>query len=447
MTALTADTVVVGAGLAGLTAARALARAGQRVAVLEARERVGGRTHSIDVDGARLDLGGQWIGPTQTRMVALARELGLATFPTFHHGRKLLDVDGRRSTYDGAIPSLGALGLLDLELSRRVMEWQERGVPPAAPHSARAARRFDAASVEIWKRRLMRSRGARGVFDAAFRVVFGAEPSEVSALWFLAYCRAGGGFLKLVEVAGAAQEQRFMLGAQSVSDALARELGEAVHLRAPVRAITWRADGATVAADGVSIDARHVVLAIPPPLLRRISFDPLLPPARDQLLQRIPMGATIKCVVRYARPFWRDAGWSGEAVSDGDLLSVTYDNSSHDGRVAALVGFIVGAAARIWSTRERAARQRAVLAQLAGWFGPEAAEPLAYEDVDWSAEPWSGGCPVSNPAPGVLTSAAATLAAPLGCLHFAGTETASEWIGYMEGAVQSGLRAAAEIGA
>ncbi|MDX2166083.1 MAG: FAD-dependent oxidoreductase, partial [Deltaproteobacteria bacterium] len=146
-------------------------------------------------------------------------------------------------------------------------------------------------------------------------------------------------------------------------------------------------------------------------------------------------------------PFWRDAGWSGEAVSDGDLLSVTYDNSTHDGRVAALVGFIVGAAARAWSERDRAARQRAVLAQLAGWFGPEAAAPLAYEDVDWSAEPWSGGCPVSNPAPGVLTSAAATLAAPLACLHFAGTETASEWIGYMEGAVQSGLRAAAEIGA
>jgi len=439
------DVVIVGAGLAGLSAARALQRAGKQVVVLEARERVGGRTHSIDVGGARLDVGGQWIGPTQHRMVALARALGLATFPTFHEGRKVLELEGRRTQYSGSIPSLPPLGLLDLEVARRMMDWQRQRVPTAAPQAASAARRLDALSVEAWKRRLMRTDSARGVFDAAFRVVFGAEPSEVSALWFLAYCNAGGGFMQLVEVEGAAQEQRFVGGAQGVSEAIAAALGDAVQLNAPVRAISWRDDGATVHIDGTSIETRAVVLAVPPPLVRGIRFDPPLPAVRDQLLQRVPMGATIKCLVRYARPFWRDAGWSGEAVSDGDLLSVTYDNTSHDGGVAALVGFIVGAAARAWSGRGREARERAVLAQLAGWFGPEAATPMMYEDTDWSAEPWSGGCPVSNPAPGVLTTAAATLAQPVGCLHFAGTETATEWTGYMEGAVQSGERAAAEI--
>ena len=208
-----ADVAVVGGGLAGLSAARALARAGRSVVVLEARERVGGRTATIAVGAARFDVGGQWIGPQQRRMVALAREYGLATFPTFNSGRKILDVCGRRSTYSGSIPSLPITSLLDLELASRVMERQRVRVPVEAPQTAATARRLDALSVEAWKWRLMRSARTRAVFDAAFRVVFGAEPSEVSVLYFLAYCNAAGGFLKLVEVEQAAQEQRFADGA------------------------------------------------------------------------------------------------------------------------------------------------------------------------------------------------------------------------------------------
>ncbi len=439
------DAVIVGAGLAGLAAATALHRAAQRIAVVEARPRVGGRTYSIAIDGGRIDLGGQWIGPTQHRVVALARELGLTTFPTHHHGRKLLEVGGRTSTYTGTIPSLPLRGLFDLELARRRLDWQRARIDPASPHLARAAQRLDALSVEAWKRRLMHSSAARGVFDAAFRVVFGAEPAEVSALWFLAYCQAGGGFEQLVEVAGAAQEQRLVGGAQGLSDGLAARLGDALRLAAPVRRVEWGGAGATVHTDGELLTARRVVLAVPPALLRAIRFDPALPPARDQLLQRWPMGATIKCLVRYARPFWRAAGWSGEVVSDGDPISVTYDNCSHDGRISALVCFVVGAAARRWSGRDAASRQAAVVAALTRWFGAEAATPVGYHELDWSAEPWSGGCPVSSPATGVLSSAATTLRQPVGCLHFAGTETATEWIGYMEGAVQSGQRAAAEV--
>lgn len=438
------DAIVIGAGIAGLVAARRIAAAGRSVLVLEARDRVGGRTATIDVRGTRMDVGGQWLGPQQRRMQALVRDYGLAMFPTFHHGRKILEIGGARSTYEGAIPSLPAASLVDFEIARRVMEWQRVRVPTHAPHLAARAQRLDALSVAGWSRRLIHTARTRAVFDAAVRGVFGAEPSEVSALYFLAYSNAGGGFLQLVEVDGAAQEQRFVDGAQSVSNAMAGELGAAVRLNSPARAIAWDAQGADVHTDAGVHRGRHVVLALAPALVRTIRFSPPLPPAKDQLLQRMPMGSTIKCLAAYERPFWRDDGLSGEVVSDGDV-SVTYDNTGADGRTPAIVAFVVGAHARRWSTRSADQRRDMLITALTRWFGPQAAHPVFYEDKDWSADPWSGGCPVGVLPPGALTSAAATLRDPAGCLHFAGTETAVEWTGYMEGAAESGERAAQEV--
>jgi monoamine oxidase len=441
-----ADVVVVGAGIAGLTAARALVRAGRSVRVLEARDRVGGRTASIHLAGARFDVGGQWLAPQQRRMQALAAEYRIGLFPTFHAGRKILDIGGMQSTYAGAIPSLPIASLLDLEVARRVMDRRRAWLDAEAPQETREAAALDALSLATWRRRWMRTARTRAVFDAAVRVVFGAEPAEISALYFLAYARAGGGFLRLVEVENAAQEQRFVDGAQSVSLAIARELGDAVQLASPVHAIEWDAAGSTVHTARGAWRARHVVCALAPALLRTIRFAPALPPAKDQLVQRMPMGATLKCLALYARPFWRDAGLSGEVVSDGDI-SVTYDNTSADGRVAALVAFIVGAAARRLALRPADARRRFVIDTLARWFGPAAAAPTAYEEKDWSADPWSGGCPVGVFPAGALTSSPAALRDPVGPLHFAGTETATEWTGYMEGAAQSGERVAEEIAA
>jgi monoamine oxidase len=186
-------------------------------------------------------------------------------------------------------------------------------------------------------------------------------------------------------------------------------------------------------------------VAIPPALAGRILYDPPLPALRDQLAQRVPMGATIKCHALYEQPFWRALGYSGEAVCDGDPISVVFDNTSHDGAQPGLLGFIVGRAARIWSGRDPEQRRAAVLAAFARFFGPEAASPIEYVEKDWAVDPWAGGCPVGVMAPGTLTTFGPALRTPVGRLHWAGTETAVEWNGYMEGAVESGERVAREV--
>jgi monoamine oxidase len=283
------------------------------------------------------------------------------------------------------------------------------------------------------------------VLDVAVRSVFGAEPSEISLLHFLFYLHSGGGLMRLVGIQGGAQQDRFVAGAQVVADRLAAGLGERVVLGAPVRAVAHGPEGVRIAADGRVWEARRAIVAIPPALAGRIAWEPPLPAARDQLTQRVPMGATMKCHALYERSFWHDAGFSGEAVSDGSPVSAVFDNTSHDGAEPALLAFVVGRPARDWSGRDAAERRAAVLTDLARFFGPAAASPIAYVEKDWSVDPWAGGCPVGVMAPGTLSTLGPALRTPVGRLHWAGTETALEWNGYMEGAVASGERAAREV--
>ena len=439
------DAVVVGAGLSGLTAARFLSDGGASVAVLEARDRVGGRTLSRQVGQGTFDLGGQWLGPTQDRVAALARELGVATFPTYHQGIKLLDVDGRISRYRSDIPRLPLLDLLELQILTMRIDYMARSVPLSEPTAARRAARWDGMTVESWKRRHIRSRRVRGLIDAATRVVFGAEPCELSLLHFLFYSHAGGGFLNLCEISGGAQQDRFVTGAQSLSLRLAEVLGDRVAVNAPVRRIRHDGDGVVVSSDRGDVRAGYVIIAIPPALVERIDCDPALPAARAQLYQRVPMGSTIKCLVTYDEPFWRANGLSGEVVCTGGPVTVWFDNCSHDNAQPALVGFVVGRAARSFSGLSASERRSAIIASLVRYFGARARQPMEIVEQDWNAEPWTQGCPVGIWPPGVLSGSAARLREPVGRLHWAGTETATVWNGYLEGAMQAGERAAHEV--
>jgi monoamine oxidase len=130
--------------------------------------------------------------------------------------------------------------------------------------------------------------------------------------------------------------------------------------------------------------------------------------------------------------------------SDG-AVAFAVDNTSADGEHPALLAFSVGAAARRLGAMAPEDRRRAVLDRLVAAFGSRAAEPSAFVEKDWSADPWTRGCPTGIMPPGVMSVFGPALRAPVGPIHWAGTETATEWTGYMDGAVQSGERAAAEV--
>ena len=445
MTDVTTDVVIVGAGLSGLCAARRLSRRGIRVLVLEARERVGGRTWSRQIGNGCFDVGGQWIGPGQNRVRALVEELGLETFPTYTTGKKVLELQGKVSTYKSSVPSLSVFGLIQMQGALSYLERVRKRVPPTAPQTAENADELDSETLETWRGRFVKSSKINGVLDAAVRTIYGVEARDMSALYFLMHLNACGGLLKMGEAQGGAQQDRFVQGAQAISLALAEQLGDAVLLGRPVRKLAHREDGIDVTTDEGIVSGRFAIVSMAPALAGRIDYEPQVSVARDQLTQRFAMGATVKVVVTYDRAFWRDAGFSGEVVSADGPFSVVYDNTSQDGSQAALVGFIVGQHARHWSLQPPPDRERRVLAALAKYFGDEARLCREYLEVDWAADPWSRGCPLGAPPPGVLSASFAQLRKPEGRIHWAGAEAATEWIGYMEGAVESGERAADEV--
>ncbi len=437
-----ADIVVVGAGLSGLHAARLLATRGRDVVVVEARDRVGGRTLARTIGRGLFDLGGQWIGPSQPRVNRLARELGLETFPTFARGRKVMDLDGphaRVRTYAGPIPRLGLLDLLRLELALRSVERMVARVDPHDPWASGRGAEWDRVTLEEWKLRAVSSPRVRAAFDVVVRVVFGAEPRDLSLLAFLAYVRAAGGLMRLVEIDGGAQQDRFVDSAHALSTRIAGALGDRVVLDAAVSAVAD--DGARVELTTAKgrVVANEVILAIPPPLLREIAFDPPLPAAKRELIEAHRMGATTKVIATYARPFWRDAGLSGEAIASSGPVAVVFDDTTHDDAQAGLVAFVVGEAARSRPT------ERAILDALVRLFGADAGSPEGLVVQDWSLDRWSGGCPVSMVPPIQWPRQLATLRAAHGRIRFAGTETAVSWTGYLEGALEAAERAAAEI--
>ncbi len=443
----TSDVIVVGAGLSGLIAARALARAGRGVRVLEARDRVGGRTLSATEGGQIVDLGGQWIGDKHERLRALAAELGVETFAQYATGKKLLDRrgGGKPRAFTGFLPKIGLFGVADLGIALVRLERLARRVSLGDPLATPGAAAFDAQTLADWLERRVHTRAARDLLGLAAQMIFAAEPHELSFLYFLLYARSGEGLQRLAEIERGAQERRFTTGAQSICARLADELGDRVALEHAVHAVEQDASGVTVHTAAGARKARRAILALPPAMLRKIAFAPELPLPRAQLHARMPMGSVIKCIASYERPFWREAGYSGEAFSTAGLVRATFDDCSPAGDHAALVAFVVGDAARELSRRPEAARRAAVVAELARLHGPAAGAPVSYIDKDWLADEWAGGCYVGIMPPGLLSETAGVLRAPCGRVHFAGTETARHHMGYLEGAIEAGERAAAEV--
>jgi monoamine oxidase len=471
---LEADVAIVGAGLAGLVAARRLVAAGKRPLVVEARDRVGGRLLNEEIgDGKVVEVGGQWIGPTQERLAALAAELGVGTFPTHDEGRHLIEMAGKVASFTGALTdarlglvrelsrAISPLALADFEQARGRLDRMAQEVPLEEPWMAPRAAAWDSQTFATWVGRNTHSEGARRLFELATEAVWAAEPADVSLLHVLFYTHSGGGFNTLVGTGGGAQQDRFHGGSQRIALLMAEELGaERVRLEAPVRLIEHGETGVRIHAGrichpgeyksapaeegGLVVSARRAIVAIPPTLAGRVAYDPPLPARRDQLTQRMPQGTVIKTMAIYERPFWREEGFSGQATSDTGPARVVFDNSPPDGSPGVLLGFLEGRLARQWGARDPDERREAILAGHARLFGARAARPERFIERVWAEEEWTRGCYGCLMTTGGWTEYGRALRAPIGSIHWAGAETATVWNGYMDGAVQSGERAAAE---
>jgi monoamine oxidase len=442
-----ADVVVVGAGLAGLSAARRLVDAGAEVVVLEARNRVGGRTLTLPAaDGTPIDHGGQWIGPTQDRIAALAERVGVTTYPSYERGLNTEFRDGRAHRYHGQLPDGGdPVTAVAIGQAIRELDAMAAQVPLEAPWTADQALAWDSQTVETWLRARVPAERARAWLRTAIRGTLAAEPRDLSLLHTLFFIRSAGGIARMIATAGGAQERRFHQGAQTISIRLAESLGGRVVLGSPAEVVRHGDGGVVVEAGGRAVTAWRAILAIPPALAGRLAYRPALPGWRNQLTQRVPMGSVIKVHALYEEPFWRAEGLSGLAFSDSGPVSVVYDNSPEAGSPGVLVGFIEGEHARTWARRNPADRRAGILARLVDYFGERAGRPRELLERAWADEEYSGGCYAGYFPPGVWTSFGQALREPIGRLHWAGTETATVWTSYMEGAVQSGQRAAEEV--
>ncbi len=439
------DVIVVGAGFAGLTAARVLAAAGRRVVVLDARDRVGGRVKPGRIAGQTIDLGGQWVGPKQTHLLALLREYRIPTTPQYIEGRSIIEINGRRLTGPGENVSLGAAGDAAMAAMFARVRALVAQVPLETPWTAPRAAQWDRITMEDWIRSQTRNRDARAMMRLVVEGLYTAEPDQVSLLFFLSYVRSGGSLEELWNTENAAQAFHVPGSMHQLAGRMGADLHDFIVLDAPATAIVQDGSGVAVETPTGRWSGARAIVTVPLPLTARIRYEPALPPQRDALAQRSPMGSVIKYWVAYREPFWRRHGWSGEVSSDRPPTDGFYDGSPPDASVGLLVGFIEAGQSVALSGRPMEERRKLIVARIAELLGPEGADPIDYVDGDWPAEPWTRGCYGVFMGPGVLTALGPSLRAPVGRIHWAGTETSPVWTGYIEGAIRSGERAAAEV--
>ncbi|WP_422748830.1 flavin monoamine oxidase family protein [Mycobacterium sp. WMMD1722] len=437
-----AEVAVVGAGFAGLTAARELHRLGRDVVVFEGRARVGGRSYTGEVAGVPVDLGATFVGPTQDAVNALATELGCRTVRTHSSGKNLIRWRGRVRSYRSTIPRLSILELLDVSRIQWRFERLCRQVPVADPWTAPTAHRLDELTLDAWLRSVHAGASTRDLMAIMSRVTWGCEPDVVSMLHAVRYVKAAGGIGRMLDVQGGAQQDRFPAGTQQIAQRMAEQLDGRVLIDAPVHRIE-RLDDGRLCVDGSAgcTTVRAVVVAVAPAHRLGITFTPPLPSGHTELARHWPQGRLSKAYAAYRTPFWRDGGCSGEALSDVGPVFITFDVSPSDAGPGILLGFTDAATFDVLTPEQR--REQA-LTGFSALFGAAAAEPIDYLDHCWGTDEFAPGGPTAAVPPGAWTTYGATLRAPADGIFWAGTETADQWTGFLDGAVRSGRRAAAE---
>jgi len=440
------DAVIIGAGFSGLVAARDLSRKGHDILLLEARDRVGGRVETQNLDnGSYVDLGGQWIGPTHDEMYALLDEYNMSYFPTFHSGKSQTFLNGTLKSYKGLIPPLPVPSLLNLEFAIRRMNSQSSGLDLERLWSHQNSLNWDNQTLANWMNKNIKFDKAKSIFKIGIESVFACDPKEISLLHALYYCKSGGNLNQLFDIEDGAQQDRIYGGAQTLAEKIASDIKKSrIRLNLTIDKISHDSNGVEVYSFRKSWKARYAILTIPPVLSRKIHFKPTLP-LKEKLLDSYFMGSVVKCYAIYNEPFWRKAKLSGLVTSDSGFVSVCFDNSPKDAEKGMIMGFVLAEKAKEFKLLEENKRRDIFLAEIEKFFGKESQKPERYIDKIWADEEFSEGCYAGMLPPNVTSRLETTLGKSTGRIHWAGTETATIWNGYMEGAVRSGQRAAREV--
>ena len=446
MVGLNRDVVIVGAGAAGLTAANELKTAGFSVAVLEARDRVGGRLHTDVIDGAMLEIGGQWVSPDQDALIDTVADLGLETFSRYREGDSVyIGPDGVTRRFTGDMFPVSA------ETERAIAEITDRldamvaEIDPDRPWAHQNAAEWDSISWDAWLRaQTDDDEAARNLAFATGSAMLTKPVHSFSLLQSLLMAASAGSYSHLVD-ADFILDKRVVGGLQQVPLLLAERLGGDVFLDQPVRTLEWGEEGVTAVADGMTVRARFAILALAPNLYTRISFAPALPRLQHQMHQHISMGFVIKVHAVYDRPFWREQGLSGTAFSPYELSHEAYDNTNHGDERGTLVGFVSDQRADDVFRVSAQERKERILESLSHYYGPDAKNPIVYYESDWGSEEWTRGAYAASFDLGGLHRYGADLREPVGPISFACSDLAGAGYQHVDGAIRMGRLVASQI--
>ncbi len=442
LTANTYDCIIIGAGLAGLIAARNLSRDNRSVLVIEARERIGGRMFGEYLsNGQWIDRGGQWVGPTHHRFLSLLDEYGVRRFPSPATGKKVLIYDGKRYEFDGffqGFPEGSAPGVSEEDWQDAMEAWKgfealSKAFPPGYPIADEENKKLDGRTFADWIKDNTHTAFARWYFAYMVRAVgfLGpAEPDQVSLLHVL-------WGQNCAPQAQSPEAELIHGGAGQIPPLIAAELDGKILLGEPALHIYQNDTGVEVETTKGKYAAKFVIVAMPPHLAGRIFYTPPLPPLRQQLTQRVPMGCCAKILISYSHPFWRKKGLAGIGLGNCKTIELCADSSDPETGVGVIATFVVGDRYNAWRILSDEERRAAVLADIATYFGEEALSPVTYDEMDWPGEPWTGGGYAAFMPPGVWTSYGQALTEPVGRIYWAGTEMADSWPGFFEGAIRS----------